>query len=100
MQLREQKLEYEKKIEEEKLEHYNYIQSAQLGTDTREERRANEVKKLQQLPDEKQTTIDEQNLLLQAIDQSTIVKQPNEQEKDPIWEMDRQKKGLWQKGGE
>ena len=97
LQLREQKLEYEKVIEEETLQHYNYLQRAQLGTDAKEETRTAEMKDLRRLVDEKQTIIYEQNLALHVTNQSTLVKQPDEQGKDLIWEMDRQKKGPWQK---
>ena len=96
-QLKEQKVEFHKIIDEEK-QKYHYLQRAQLGLETREQKRDEQFANLQQLVAIKQGTIDEQNMLLQALEEPTTTKRPTNYDKDLIWEMDNEKKGPWHNG--
>ena len=75
-QLREQKQECEHKIETEQQKHYNYIQRTQIGMDTKEQKRSEELVDLQRFVTIKQNIIDEQTMLLQAMDESIVTKRP------------------------
>ena len=84
-QLQAQKVEFEKKFEAQRLQHDNHMQRVELGMDHRVQKQTDQ---LTELVMEQRTTIMEQQLLLQAISESTPKKNnvtKGQSSKDPMW---------------